>query len=62
VKQLRISDRQVLDAAYDEEIEIMEPKLEFKTEAFQAILDETTKARPAGEKNQTSRPPRPALY
>ena len=41
---------QVLDAAYDEEIEIMEPKLEFKTEAFQAILDETTKAHPRAKK------------
>src|SRR5207249_11051385 len=27
-------------AAYDEEIKVMEPRLEFKTEAFQAILDE----------------------
>jgi hypothetical protein len=27
-------------------------RLEFKTEAFQSILDETAKARPAGEKNQ----------
>lgn len=44
---------QVLDAAYDEEIKIVEPRLEFKTEAFQAILDDTAKARPAGEKNQT---------
>jgi NitT/TauT family transport system substrate-binding protein len=42
-KQLRISDRKVLDAAYDEEIKVMEPRLEFKTEAFQAILDETAK-------------------
>ena len=51
---------QVLDAAYDEEIKIVEPRLEFKTEAFQSILDETAKARPAGEKNQTPRPHRPA--
>ena len=42
-KQLRISDRKILDAAYDEEIKVMEPRLEFKTEAFQAILDETAK-------------------
>jgi hypothetical protein len=41
---------QVLDAAYDEEIKIVEPRLEFKTEAFQSILDETAKARPAGKK------------
>jgi hypothetical protein len=44
---------QVLDAAYDEEIKVEEPRLEFKTEAFQSILDETAKARPVGEKNQT---------
>jgi len=42
-KQLRISDRKILDAAYDEEIKVMEPRLEFKMEAFQAILDETAK-------------------
>jgi NitT/TauT family transport system substrate-binding protein len=42
-KQLRISDRKVLDAAYEEEIKVMEPRLEFKAEAFQAILDETAK-------------------
>lgn len=42
-KQLRISDRKVLDAAYDEEIKVIEPRLEFKTEAFQAILDETAR-------------------
>ncbi|MET0503503.1 MAG: ABC transporter substrate-binding protein [Candidatus Binatia bacterium] len=42
-KQLRINDRKVLDSAYEEEIKVMEPRLEFKTEAFQAILDETAK-------------------
>jgi NitT/TauT family transport system substrate-binding protein len=42
-KQLRISDRKLLDAAYDEEIKVMEQRLEFKNEAFQAIIDETAK-------------------
>lgn len=42
-KQLRISDRKILDAAYDEEIKVLEPGLEFKMEAFQAILDEISK-------------------
>jgi NitT/TauT family transport system substrate-binding protein len=42
-KQLRISDRKILDAAYHEEIKVMEPRLEFKAEAFQAILDETAR-------------------
>lgn len=35
--------RKILDAAYDEEIKVMERRLEFKPEAFQAILDETAK-------------------
>ncbi len=42
-KQLRISDRKVLDAAYDEEIKVLEPRLEFRHEALQAIIDETAK-------------------
>ena len=40
----------------------MEPRLEFKPEAFQAILDETAKVDPAGKKNQAARPNRPALH
>ena len=31
----------------------MEPRFEFKTEAFQAILDETAKVDPRAKKNQT---------
>jgi NitT/TauT family transport system substrate-binding protein len=49
-KQLRISDRKLLDAPYDEEIKVMEPRLEFKPEAFQAILDETAKVDPRAKK------------
>jgi NitT/TauT family transport system substrate-binding protein len=49
-KQLRISDRKMLDAAYDEEIKVMEPRLAFKMEAFQAILDETAKVDPRAKK------------
>ena len=49
-KQLRISDRKLLDAAYDEEIKVMEPRLEFKTESFQAIIDETAKIDPRAKK------------
>jgi NitT/TauT family transport system substrate-binding protein len=45
-KQLRINDRKLLDAAYEEEIKVMEPRLEFKMEAFQAILDETARVDP----------------
>lgn len=42
-KQLRISDRKTLDAAYEEEIKVIAPRLELKPEAFQAILDETAR-------------------
>ena len=49
-KQLRISDRKVLDSAYDEEIKVMEPRLEFNNEAFQAIIDETGKVDPRAKK------------
>jgi NitT/TauT family transport system substrate-binding protein len=49
-KQLRINDRKILDAAYDEEIKALEPRLEFKYEALQAIIDETGKADPRVKK------------
>ncbi|MDP9129545.1 MAG: ABC transporter substrate-binding protein [Candidatus Binatota bacterium] len=49
-KQLRINDRKVLDAAYDEEIKVLEPRLEFKNEALQAIIDETVKVDPRASK------------
>jgi NitT/TauT family transport system substrate-binding protein len=49
-KQLRINDRKLLDAAYDEEIKVLERRLEFKNEAFQAIIDETGKVDPRAKK------------
>jgi hypothetical protein len=49
-KQLRISDRKILDTAYDEEIKVMEPRLEFHNEAFQAIIDESAKTDPRVKK------------
>lgn len=49
-KQLRINDRKLLDSAYDEEIKVMERRLEFKNEAFQAIIDETAKVDPRAKK------------
>ncbi|MBI4523476.1 MAG: NrtA/SsuA/CpmA family ABC transporter substrate-binding protein [Deltaproteobacteria bacterium] len=39
-KQLRVDDRKVLDAAYNAEIKALEPRLEIKLEALQAILEE----------------------
>lgn len=49
-KQLRINDRKVLDADYDEEIKVLEPRLEFRAEALQAIIDETAKVDPRAGK------------
>ena len=49
-KQLRIGDRKILDAAYDEEIKVMEPRMQFRMESLQAILDETAKTDPRAKK------------
>lgn len=49
-KYLRINDRKILDAAYDEEIRVIEPRLEFKIDSIQAIIDETAKADPRARK------------
>lgn len=42
-KQLRVTDRKVLDASYDGEIKALEPRLALKSEPYQAILDEIAK-------------------
>jgi ABC-type nitrate/sulfonate/bicarbonate transport system substrate-binding protein len=42
-KHLRIDDRKILDAAYDEEIKVMESRLKFKMDSIQAIVDEAAK-------------------
>jgi NitT/TauT family transport system substrate-binding protein len=39
-KYLRITDRNIMDAAYNAEIKALEPRLAIKDEALQAILDE----------------------
>lgn len=49
-KQLRITDRKVLDAAYNSEIKALEPRLVFKPEALQAILDEVAEIDPRAKK------------
>lgn len=41
-KYLRLSDRSVLDSAYNAEIKALEPRLAIKLESLQAILDEVT--------------------
>jgi ABC-type nitrate/sulfonate/bicarbonate transport system substrate-binding protein len=42
-KHLRINDRKILETAYNEEIKVMEPRLAFKLDSIQAIVDETVK-------------------
>ena len=39
-KYLRITDRSIMDAAYNAEIKALEPRLGVKDEALQAILEE----------------------
>jgi len=41
-KYLRIEDRKVLDQAYNAEIKSLEPRMELRLEAVQAILDDIT--------------------
>jgi len=48
-KYLRISDRKVLDSAYNAEIKVLEPRLVIKPDSLQAILDELS-ATDAGAK------------
>jgi NitT/TauT family transport system substrate-binding protein len=39
-KYLRVTDRKVLDSAYNAEIKVLEPRLVIKPESLQAIIDE----------------------
>ncbi len=39
-KYLRVTDRSILDSAYNAEIKVLEPRLAIKAESLQAILDE----------------------
>ena len=45
-KQLRLTDRRVLDAGYNAEIKVLEPRFAIKNEALQAILDEVAATDP----------------
>ncbi len=49
-KQLRVDDRKVLDAAYNEEIKALEPRLMITVDALQAILDEVSQLDPRAKK------------
>jgi ABC-type nitrate/sulfonate/bicarbonate transport system substrate-binding protein len=45
-KYLRVTDRAILDAAYNGEIKALEPRMVIKAEALQAILDEVAPVDP----------------
>jgi ABC-type nitrate/sulfonate/bicarbonate transport system substrate-binding protein len=49
-KQLRLTDRRVLDAGYNAEIQALEPRLAIKSESLQAILDEVAATDPRAKK------------
>ena len=49
-KYLRVTERSVLDAAYNAEIKALEPRLAIKHEALQAILDEVARTDPRAKK------------
>lgn len=49
-KNLRLTDRKLLESAYTSEIKALEPRLSMKPEAFQAILEEVAKVDPRAKK------------
>ena len=49
-KYLRVTDRNVLDSAYNSEIKVLEPRLVIKPESLQAILDELSMNDPRAKK------------
>ncbi|MBI2360724.1 MAG: ABC transporter substrate-binding protein [Deltaproteobacteria bacterium] len=49
-KHLRVTDRKILDSAYNAEIKALEPRLMIKDEAIQAILEEVSQVDPRAKK------------
>jgi NitT/TauT family transport system substrate-binding protein len=49
-KYLRVTDRKILDSAYNAEIKVLEPRLQIKADSLQAILDEVSQTDPRGKK------------
>jgi hypothetical protein len=49
-KYLRVTEKSVLDAAYNAEIKALEPRLAIKTEAIQATLEEIAPNDPRAKK------------
>jgi NitT/TauT family transport system substrate-binding protein len=53
-KYLRLNDRKILDASYNGEIKVLEPKLDIKQEGVQAILDDVATVDPRAKKVNAS--------
>jgi NitT/TauT family transport system substrate-binding protein len=49
-KKLRVTDRKILDAAYNAEIKALEPRLAIKTEAVQAMIEDVSQTDPRAKK------------
>ena len=49
-KNLRITDRSILDAAYNAEIKALEPRLSIREESLQAILEDMAQTDPRAKK------------
>ena len=45
-KKLRIKDRSILEASYNIEMKVMEPRLELKVPAIQPMIEEVAKTNP----------------
>ncbi len=49
-KYLRVDDRKILDAGYNAEIKALEPRMELKLDALQAIVDDIASSDPRAKK------------
>ena len=49
-KKIGLTDRKVFDAAYTQELKVLEPSLDIKPIAIQATLDEIAKTDPRAKK------------
>jgi len=49
-KRLRVTDRKILDAAYNAEIKALEPRLAIRSEAVQAMIEDVSQVDPRAKK------------
>ncbi len=49
-KRFRVEDRKILDAAYNPEIKVLEPRLDIRAEGVQAIINEVAQIDPRAKK------------